>query len=1264
MIVVAATILWTVGIAAFAVPQTASAAAPGSLVKGSLSTVYYYAADGQRYTFPNVKTFNSWYTSFAGVVMLSDSELAAIPLAGNVVYRPGSRWVKIQSDPKTYAVTPNGAIRWIETEAVAMGLAGAAWNTFIDDVPEVFFVDYSVGSSLMSAAAYDGMYVSSGASKYVVWGGQKRLVSAAGQSANGIQDRFFLTPSSDVLASVPAGAEVTGAENALSNPAQIASSSTPAAGGLSVSLSSDTPAAATIADGASQVRFMSFNLSAASGDATVTSLTVTMAGLGVTSDLSSLYLFEGNNRLTNARSINSTTRTAIFGGMSLKVSAGQTRTITVVGDMTNGINGGNTIQFQIASAAAVASNATVSGSFPVASNVMTTSATDVGLVTVDDTGTISNPKVGEIAKIANFRLTANSTEGFKLYRLRLEVDEAKDHSQYELRQNNSVLATGAQSGNYVLFELTTPYEVAQGNNREFEVYAKVGGENSDGLRVRVEETTDVYAIGLKYGFGVRVTNNFGTAFTTCTTDAAGYDCSQIQAGQLTFAFNGPSTGDIGENQNGVVIWEGTFTAQNLVEIRNLQFDLDGGSGTADFCTGACGTASTTHNYQNARLVSKTTGATISGPYDMTVTSDTVAAVNLTDDFTMNAGESLVVQLKVDVQDNATFTDISANDAIRATLDVSETTARDTNNDSLTVGTDIIPGSDLTGNMLTVRLASLTVTVASTPASSTYVKGTSNVDVVGFSFSAGTASSITVSSTTFKMYGDDDAEHTTNDNKDVNVRNTVNSCSVYDAATGALIDGPESPAAFTSGTGSDITFSGFSWTVPASQSLKMVLRCNLANVTPTSSTNDSLTAEVDAAGDITAVDKDGNAVNGSTANTTQTIFQTVANAGSLTIARDGGSPNSTILLSNSTGLSASKFRFTSSNEAFVVDRLTIDNTSGSDTAVASVELHYANQAGEAKVASGFLTSSTYTFNGLDFYVPKDDNAVLTVKINTGEVSSSNSASGDLVNLDMSNQDTTEGEFRAVGSGSGTTIDDSDVDASFTGSGAGIIAAYDHEIRKTKPTISLASGSPSGAAIAGIIEVLRFNIAADSRGDVNVEELTFKMSSTAASSGVWNECTSGGASMEAGDVYLYDSEDLATDLAEDSDVSLLDSAGASCGNGEDLTYININFDGSTTVGEENIAAGTTATYILKLDVQDTNSPSAVNDDSLRIDIPDEVALDAALTTDFDAIVWNDSNATSGDMDAGSIGAGANDQGGTNGIDGDMVKNLPITGGSLIF
>src|SRR4051812_39817333 len=82
----AATIAFTVGAASIK-PPSALAASAGDLIKGSLSTVYYLATDGQRYTFPDEKTYKTWYGSdFSKVMTISDSALADIALAGNITY--------------------------------------------------------------------------------------------------------------------------------------------------------------------------------------------------------------------------------------------------------------------------------------------------------------------------------------------------------------------------------------------------------------------------------------------------------------------------------------------------------------------------------------------------------------------------------------------------------------------------------------------------------------------------------------------------------------------------------------------------------------------------------------------------------------------------------------------------------------------------------------------------------------------------------------------------------------------------------------------------------------------------------------------------------------------------------------------------------------------------------------------------------------------------------------------------------------------------
>jgi hypothetical protein len=139
----------------FAAPAPLFAASAGDLVKAAGNpAVYYFGADGKRYVFPTEKTFKTWYADFSSVKTVSDAELAAIPLGGNVTYRPGVRMVKIVSDPKVYAVDAGGTLRPIASEAVAAALYGSDWKAKIDDVPDAFFVNYRQGAAISGSADF------------------------------------------------------------------------------------------------------------------------------------------------------------------------------------------------------------------------------------------------------------------------------------------------------------------------------------------------------------------------------------------------------------------------------------------------------------------------------------------------------------------------------------------------------------------------------------------------------------------------------------------------------------------------------------------------------------------------------------------------------------------------------------------------------------------------------------------------------------------------------------------------------------------------------------------------------------------------------------------------------------------------------------------------------------------------------------------------------------------------------------------------------
>lgn len=117
--------------------------------------VYYLGRDGKRHAFPNERTYFSWYSNFDGVTEVEASVMAGFTLGSNVTYRPGSRLVKFLTDNKVYAISRDGLLRWVTTEALARTYYGDDWTTKVDDIPDAFFVNYTFGSPISVITDYD-----------------------------------------------------------------------------------------------------------------------------------------------------------------------------------------------------------------------------------------------------------------------------------------------------------------------------------------------------------------------------------------------------------------------------------------------------------------------------------------------------------------------------------------------------------------------------------------------------------------------------------------------------------------------------------------------------------------------------------------------------------------------------------------------------------------------------------------------------------------------------------------------------------------------------------------------------------------------------------------------------------------------------------------------------------------------------------------------------------------------------------------------------
>lgn len=196
---------------------------PGDLMKTATSaTVYYYGYDGKRHAFPLEKVYFSWYSNFSGIKIVTDGELAGMPLGRNIVVRPGSWLVKLITDPKVYAVEPEGTLRHITSTAQASDLYGPTWHSRVIDLPDAFYADYRDGGALPASRHPTGTvfrYTGENNIYLLTNGYSRRFASLVSWSAYHYSDQFTLSVPYQSYR-YPSGADVDQFKVALSDTAQ------------------------------------------------------------------------------------------------------------------------------------------------------------------------------------------------------------------------------------------------------------------------------------------------------------------------------------------------------------------------------------------------------------------------------------------------------------------------------------------------------------------------------------------------------------------------------------------------------------------------------------------------------------------------------------------------------------------------------------------------------------------------------------------------------------------------------------------------------------------------------------------------------------------------------------------------------------------------------------------------------------------------------------------------------------------------------------
>ncbi len=545
--VMAITVLATIG--AYA-PVNASASA-GDLIKmDGLSSVYYLGSDGKRYVFPNTDTYMSWYNDFSGVVTIPASELQSYPLGGNVTMRPGTKLVKITTDPSVYAVEPNGVLRKIQSEAQASALYGSNWNKRVVDVADAFFTNYTISSALPSGSTPAGSLVksASGATVYYYDGSSYRAI--ADESAFNA-NRFNFSNVITVASIATTGTAVSSAEfvNVAQNGATTGVVVT--GSGLMVSLNSNTPAAASVPKNGSRIKMATVNLTAANdGSVTLNSLTVKRIGLSTYGDIDKVWAEKAGEIVASKKSMNSDNESILVFSPALVIPAGTTISVDLLAGLT-GNDTGN-IGLSIASASAVsATAASVTGSFPVNGNLMSpTTYTVAGIAITATSSVTASLKVGdENVELGSFttELIATGSKDVIISSIMLKNNGVEDLSSlmnlYVEYAGDKVSTSYTVDGRYVTFNFANGLPLLKDDGSKI-LYIKgdvIAKENTGtgSFSLTLNKSTDLSAYEKVTGFGINVYKADGVS----AADSLSIVTADITAGAITVSKKSTSPSD-------------------------------------------------------------------------------------------------------------------------------------------------------------------------------------------------------------------------------------------------------------------------------------------------------------------------------------------------------------------------------------------------------------------------------------------------------------------------------------------------------------------------------------------------------------------------------------------------------------------------------------------------------------------------------------------------------------------------------------------------
>lgn len=967
-----------------------------------------------------------------------------------------SAMVRVETDPKVLALAPNGdtgSKSWLNVPAADYIAAGGTW----DQVYTINAID---------AANY----------------------AAAGDLTTQAQVVTFLT---------------AGALPGVAATPTPAPSATPVAGGLSVALSSVTPAGTNVpanaTAAAADVVMTKVNFTAGATDATITGLKVTRGGLSQNAAISSVKVFDGATQVGNSQNLNSSNQAA-FNNISVLVPAGTTKTLSLAASLTaSATYNGNIITLSIANATDITTASTVSGTFPIAgSQFALTTGVTIGTATLyngsSGTRNTTDLTVDSDAKDVRFtqvKIQAGSGEAITVSQITaIKNGTASNSDVKDIKLVNdttgATLATLASlnGDGRAVFSNLTGVTATKGNYVELSVIATVN--NSGTGRTIAFDLYDgsaytIMVTGQTYGFGITpVRSDFCTVTTgVCVAQTINQGYLTVQKSAST-----PATGNIALGGSAVILAAFDYTAAGEpVNVTSTQLTITPASGGSAV------------DYTNVTIYDPS-GAAVAGPADGTTTgANTAQTLTFTDSYQVPVGTTIYT-VKANVSSSA-----AANEKVTISMPINTIVAKGANSNKTThttsTGSTVPPAAAVTANQMTIQGPALAVVTAATPIVGSVVV---NAQDQVFAYIDLNASS---SGEDLKITSVKVADAITGSDY-----SGVNNLELWGAADNTS-SSTVARLATSNSTAVNAATTTFTFLTPLKVKKGTISRLTLkADVVSTTGTSHTFDVANVAENVVVTGYATGSTLTETYSGTGQA--QTVASVGTLKVEVGADRPQAAQFVAGTTGNEMMTYKFTTAYEPVDVTDFYIATTSGSANAdIAGVKL-YVNG-----VQIGVTTGYTLNASGIahvvlsngTFVISKDGSSTLSVKVDLSDKASL--TSGASLEIGLGDADGNDGDWGAegaysntsmsylmvaTGQASGTAITPANINS--TGVSTGLIAAsYVEYLYDGVLTVVKNASSPSGTQTAGSNqEVLRLDLTA-AGDDIQVDELELCVSGTA-------------------------------------------------------------------------------------------------------------------------------------------------------------------------